>query len=749
MNLITKYFVLYHGFDMEQTFTMPLFDFEITQIELEYFALILSWKNDDFINYTNINIIEIFLNEKIKLLLDTPKDLYRVQSMILNSLVQKDIKNDLRYLLECFSYLKMKGFLHLSDYEQLQLVFEKVLTKQTLHEVEEKGVTQDNFHELKEKLLSHIKELKNYLSDSRLNMLKNLEEEVLKDKFTIAITGIINSGKSTTLNALLGKEALGTSMIPETANLTVLNKSKEQKAQIFFWNKDEFNNLTSSISAPEELINQYITNERKQISVGVNDLNKFTSSTSQMSALVKYVELGSDLSLLNGDIQIVDTPGLDDPIILRETITKEFISSSDMLLHLMNISQSTTKKDIDFLTDAIVYQKVSNIVIVITRADGYSRLEIEEVITYTKQQLVENFKRIGKNSQIIFLIDNLKFFTISGLMALNYKLGKSDIAKKAGYDSLESTGIVMLENYLGELLHGVNNTKGLTKLITINHKLIGLIRSEIEEKKYFLSLLLKDKRQLEEEYKNLIQQNKQNTIFLEKLQWEIENIKIKLNNFVDELDSFLQTELQYLKNILQDRIFKDIEYSLEKDNTKPTSERMEIIIKTTINDAVVDIVRDYRFKYTQKFQQSYETLQKKLRNNLISIDNTEIINKVQTNMIIPSYDGFINKVIILLNKSNKKNLLNILESLRVLVQSDLDEVLNYITSNSKKQVLDLNQVFFLELDEHLNNIIIDINKKEKNIEDLIQKYNTYDQQKSKQNILEEIDYLEEALGSIE
>ena len=45
-------------------------------------------------------------------------------------------------------------------------------------------------------------------------------------KFSVGITGVINAGKSTMLNALLGKELLGTSVVPETANLSIIRYSE-------------------------------------------------------------------------------------------------------------------------------------------------------------------------------------------------------------------------------------------------------------------------------------------------------------------------------------------------------------------------------------------------------------------------------------------------------------------------------------------------------------------------------------------
>ena len=52
-------------------------------------------------------------------------------------------------------------------------------------------------------------------------------------KFSIGITGVMNAGKSTMLNALMGKEILGSVVVPETANLTIV-KHNQLIVQKFF-----------------------------------------------------------------------------------------------------------------------------------------------------------------------------------------------------------------------------------------------------------------------------------------------------------------------------------------------------------------------------------------------------------------------------------------------------------------------------------------------------------------------------------
>ena len=62
-------------------------------------------------------------------------------------------------------------------------------------------------------------------------------------EFNVAVTGVINAGKSTLLNALLGKKILGASNVPETVNLTVLKYASEPFARVNFWSEAELKEL--------------------------------------------------------------------------------------------------------------------------------------------------------------------------------------------------------------------------------------------------------------------------------------------------------------------------------------------------------------------------------------------------------------------------------------------------------------------------------------------------------------------------
>lgn len=131
--------------------------------------------------------------------------------------------------------------------------------------------------------------------------------------------------------------------MPETINLTILKYSKDSFARVNFYSKDELLEL----GVPSENL------PSKSVDIGIDEIKNYTSSSSKTANLVKSVELYDDLELLKDNVCIIDTPGIDDAVVLREQITTNFMRECDLLAHLMNASQSATQKDALFLKNAL------------------------------------------------------------------------------------------------------------------------------------------------------------------------------------------------------------------------------------------------------------------------------------------------------------------------------------------------------------------------------------------------------------
>ncbi|ECC0105789.1 ATP-binding protein, partial [Campylobacter jejuni] len=117
------------------------------------------------------------------------------------------------------------------------------ISQEKVQSIDQKALFQNDFKELNTinlelQKLSFDENLKSRLQKT-LEKFQNLE-------FNIAITGVMNAGKSSLLNALLKEDFLGVSNIPETANLTVLSYGKSEEAKIYFWDKKEWQNILES-----------------------------------------------------------------------------------------------------------------------------------------------------------------------------------------------------------------------------------------------------------------------------------------------------------------------------------------------------------------------------------------------------------------------------------------------------------------------------------------------------------------------
>jgi len=199
-----------------------------------------------------------------------------------------------------------------------------------------------------------------------------------------------------------------------------------ENAKVFYWNKNEWGRIVDSANELESMrkyvdetnklfgdsLKDYVKEASRYDEVDINDLSLYTSAEAEGKKcnLVKYVELGSNLDFLSDGIEIVDTPGLDDPVIQREEITKEYISQCDMMLHLMNVSQSATLKDVEFIIDALLYQNISKLLVVVTRADTVSKEQLEEVINYTKSSIERQLKAQNKDSQLDYILRQSSLF---------------------------------------------------------------------------------------------------------------------------------------------------------------------------------------------------------------------------------------------------------------------------------------------------------------------------------------------------
>ncbi|HEF6870612.1 TPA: dynamin family protein, partial [Campylobacter jejuni] len=495
------------------------------------------------------------------------------------------------------------GFISKQDLLKALKILEKIskntemldfISQEKVQSIDQKALFQNDFKELNTinlelQKLSFDENLKSRLQKT-LEKFQNLE-------FNIAITGVMNAGKSSLLNALLKEDFLGVSNIPETANLTVLSYGKSEEAKIYFWDKKEWQNILESSHFNADLkefidkldksvnIEDFIKDKPLIQNIALCELKNFSSAKNKISALIRKIEIKSHLDFLKNNISIVDTPGLDDVVVQREIVTNEYLRESDFLIHLMNASQSLTQKDADFLVHCLLNSRLSKFLIVLTKADLLSKKDLEEVIVYTKESLKSRLVDLDEN-----LVEKIDFLCVSAKMASDFYKG---LAPK---ESLQKSGMQEFENYLfNELYAGEKSKIALRAYKKELHLELKNILSEYEMQ----NRLIKENKQgvSEENQKLLLELQKQN-ILLKEAQDEISNSVAKLKN----IDSGIDNLVLLLAKKLKERLIDEFKY-LKNNAQKLNLSRILNIVDITTKDGINDILREIKFENIKKIEE--------------------------------------------------------------------------------------------------------------------------------------------------
>ncbi|NQY52134.1 MAG: dynamin family protein [Campylobacteraceae bacterium] len=760
MSLTNDYFLLYHGKKIDQTTTYETNDSKSLKDFFDISALILSASRKDYEKFIHLDSFKSLLSQITRKEVKNLEDLNQCQYCLLQSIENDTQKDHIDKLHLAFEYLHRSKIINEMNLNKLISLFDP----EELGVCDEINVSDDinietklSFQDNKNILEDTIVELSDIFSSLDLkDELKDNKIYLNTQKFSIGITGVMNAGKSTMLNALMGQEILGSAVVPETANLTIVKHGKPG-AKVFYWNKkewDKIENSAKSLEAIKDFVNEthkifgddlkdIIQEESLCEEVDIHNLAAYTSAeaSGKKCNLVKYVELKSDLNFLENGIEIVDTPGLDDPVIQREEITKEYLAKCDLMLHLMNVSQSATLKDVDFIIDALLYQNITKLLIVITRADTVSREQLDEVINYTKSSIKKQLQTLNKDSSLDYILKSIKFIPISGKMALLHRTGKSQEAIDAGFN-LEDTGILEIEEYLNETLFGANSSKSDLIIKSAKNKLLKTIKKEIKAFNYELLLLGKSKEELEDDLIIFNKKKLQNEIIFKTMNDDIRTYKNDANEYIKTLESFIINELIDLQNIIRQRVFSDVKYSYEKDKKRPENSRIKVIIQTAIKDGIIDVIRDYRYKFIKKSQNIAEICEQKYKDYGFSLGKkNEGFNAMgffqddfKNGFLTDSNDVLISKLLneVKVSKASKLDILD--RSMQTHIKEEFSFIENSIKEKANQVAIILIDTFFKALAEPLETFESKLRKDEQILQNALKTFENNESNKDELTI---------------
>lgn len=321
-------------------------------------------------------------------------------------------------------------------------------------------MAQNLFEQLQEKKARLVEQTKKAKEFGWIDAIREKEilDKIDNDVLTIGVIGQMKCGKSTFLNSFVFEDdVLPAATTPMTAALSVITYGTEKKIIAEFYTVNEWeeqktqasrslesvagNTLEESkIKAAKELVERssklgsslhsYLGKKQNDT---FENLIEYVGAEGKFISITKSVTIYYPKEYLKG-VEIVDTPGFNDPIVSREERTKAFLKKADVVLLMLYAGRPFDSTDRDILFKNVGQCGTGRVLIGINKYDipfenGETELEIKN---YVKDQLEKACKECNDN----LLVDILKYaepIPLSAEMALLSELPMSRINSNEAY----------------------------------------------------------------------------------------------------------------------------------------------------------------------------------------------------------------------------------------------------------------------------------------------------------------------------
>lgn len=214
----------------------------------------------------------------------------------------------------------------------------------------------------------------------------------------IGIMGQVKAGKSTFLNALLfqGRPVLPEAATPKTANLTRITWGEDYRLDVEFYTRQEWADITAQshqsddderTKVAQELVKMVhdsgvdpqsclAQDDQQPQAFHADDLdglmallNDYTGNNGAYTPLVKMTHLYLPDEALRG-LDVIDTPGMNDPVLSRTIKTKDYMAQCDVVFFLSRCSQFLDQSDLDLLGEQLPSKGIKRMVLVAGQLDA-------------------------------------------------------------------------------------------------------------------------------------------------------------------------------------------------------------------------------------------------------------------------------------------------------------------------------------------------------------------------------------------
>lgn len=413
-------------------------------------------------------------------------------------------------------------------------------------------------------LIYFAKKKQNKLAAS---LLKETEERLIQETFTLVILGEFKRGKSTFINALLGGNLLPTAIVPLTAIPTLIQYGKRLAAYV-----------------------KYLDNTKKEISIGQIADYVTEKGNPKNVKKVREVEISHPSEFLKQGVIMVDTPGVGSIYQHNTDAAYAYLPSSDAAIFMISIDAPLSKVEIDYLKDISKY--VNKLFFILNKVDVASPEDVAEAMEFTRKTLQAS---LGEGE-----------YDLIQLSARQAQIGRTN----AGQSGLVvASGIKRLEKLLGNF---IRNDKGRLILESSATRALRMT-SELE-----LELQLW-RRAVDSSLQDLETKIATFTAELEKLEQEREDSIYLLYREVERLGTVVEEDINEFRSAKKDALLQLMEEFYERESPGRSAKELTNSLNEFSRNLIQAVLNEKRNEERLKIRGQFEKVALRFFNRIEEI----------------------------------------------------------------------------------------------------------------------------------
>lgn len=433
--------------------------------------------------------------------------------------------------------------------------------------------------------------------------LKTSREHMKNRVFSVGVMGEFRRGKSTVINALLGRDIVPSDIVPTSATLNYIRWDAAPRADIIF--KDG-----TSKEVPVDDLSKYIT--------------KITKESEEIAATVDRSVVYYPCPFCQNGVEIVDTPGLNDDERMT-AISEQVIPTLDAIIMVLVPDSPFSQSEAEFVRTKVMTSDLGRIIFVVNKIDNIRPKERPRLLAHIKEKieasvLAKMAEMYGEDSREYqdaqTKIGGIRLYPISARDALEGKLDND-------YELLEKSGMPDFEAVLSKLL---TEERGMLELISPVNSILSIAKEAEHTIHMRMDAMQMETEEFEKVQKEAIEKIKKGRETKKK---EIEAVKARAGSLYNDLLPQVNAGYAAVEEQLQSYIDH---FTITKDDVKDKTtteatadrfvkgaeqeamsllsactEKMEVEIQNRVGDEIVEIS-----KFAQELSEDLAKTQMKI-----------------------------------------------------------------------------------------------------------------------------------------